>query len=364
MSALLEFMTHIMEGYEGREFAGATFCDLSRAFDCVSHQLLIEKIECYNFSKSSKKLIISYLDNRSQQVRICGVTSASRELKTGVPQGSILGPLLFLIFINNLPACCPGNYTLYADDTTICLRDINFVNLNMRMEAAQSSAQDWFTANELLLNPTKTQTLFLSLKNLDEQEPIRFLGVLLDPKLQWNVHLDSVANKLNTATFMLRNLANNVSQNALRTAYFAICHSHLSYATLVCGRTTDSSRIFALQRRAVRIVARLGYRDDCVQAFKSLDILTLPSIYIYQSLVYVKSNLKHFEKNSDFHNHNTRGGADLRIPYYRLEKCQRGPNYNAVKFYNKVPSNIRILPLNSFKSKIRKFLSLNAFYTY
>ena len=77
----------------------------------------------------------------------------------------------------------------------------------MRMEEAQSSAQDWFTANELLLNPTKTQTLFLSLKNLDEQEPIRFLGVLLDPKLQWNVHLDSVANKLSSATFMLRNLA-------------------------------------------------------------------------------------------------------------------------------------------------------------
>ena len=204
----------------------------------------------------------------------------------------------------------------------------------------------------------------MTLRNNEEQDPVKFLGVLLDPKLQWDVHLDSLARKLNTGIFMLRNLAKNVSHAALRSAYFAVCHSHLSYATLAWGRASDSKRIFALQRRAVRIIAGLGYRDDCAHAFKCLDILTMPSIYIFQSLVYIKNNLPRFEKNSDNHDHNTRSGLDLRVPYCRLERSQRGPNYNAVKFYNRVPTTVRLLPINSFKSRIGKFITINAFYTY
>ena len=114
----------------------------------------------------------------------------------------------------------------------------------------------------------------------------------------------------------------------------------------------------------MRIIAGLGYWDDFAHAFKCLDILTMPYVYIFQSLVYIKNDLPRFGKKSDNHDHNTRSGLDLRVPYCRLERSQRGPNYNAVKFYNRVPTTVRLLPINSYKCRIRKFLSIHAFYTF
>ena len=111
----------------------------------------------------------------------------------------------------------------------------------------------------------------------------------------------------------------------------------------------------------MRIIAGLGYRNNCAQAFKNLDILTVPSIYICQCLVYIKNNLQYFEMNSDHHDHDIRSGSDLKVPYCRFKRSQRGPNYNAVKLFNKVPKDIRLLPINNFQSSIRKFLAMNGF---
>lgn len=274
-------------------------------------------------------------------------------------------PLLFLIFINNLPQSVSGKFTLFADDTTITLQGKDLDAVNARAEETMRGTEEWFTANELLLNSSKTQHMILTLRRMEGQQlPVKFLGVFLDPELRWDVHTVNLAKKLRSGVFLLRNLSRNVSRVALLTAYYAVCHSHLSYATILWGRSSGCSRIFALQRRAVRVVYGLEYREDYRRAFIDLGVLTLPSIYILQCLLYVRENLHLFDESADFHAYNTRYRSDLRAPYYRLERCQRGPFYNAVKAYNKLSSDIKYLNLLTFKKRTKKFLIIHVFYTF
>lgn len=163
---------------------------------------------------------------------------------------------------------------------------------------------------------------------------------------------------------MLRNLRRCVSANVLRTAYFAIIHSHLSYAILAWGHAAETNRIFGLQRRTVRIVTGLGYRDDCRNAFVSLGFLTVPCIYVLECLLYVKQRVGQYRAHEDVHDYNTRGRRNLVPAYWRLGRCQDGVGYWAVKFFNILPENIRSLPINSFKHRMKQYLIKNAFYSF
>ena len=165
----------------------------------------------------------------------------------------------------------------------------------------------------------------------------KFLGVHIDPKARWGAHIDALALKLNKNLYLLRRLAENISQTVLRTAYFAVFHAHLSYAVLVWGHASGAQRLFGLQRKAVRIVSGLGYRDDCRATFKELGILTLPSLYILENLLYVKGNAHLFSAHRDVHAYPTRNKDNLMPIYWLLKRCQNGPGYWAVKFFNVLP---------------------------
>lgn len=195
------------------------------------------------------------------------------------------------------------------------------------------------------------------------KDSVRILGVALDQKLLWDAHTEVVTKKLSKNAFVLRNLAMCVSGGILKQAYFSIFHAHLSYALLVWGHSTGAQRVFAMQRRAIRIIAGLGYRDDCKRAFIGNGILTLPCEFILQNLIYVKNHHDRYARHSDIHNYNTRNKSDLQPVFHRLQRCQNGPGFHAVTYFNKLPKAVKDLGEPQFKRKVKEFLLQKAFYS-
>lgn len=368
-SAILNLTNYINEAFEAGDYVSTVFCDLSKAFDCVSHGLLISKLTKYKFSSNAISLIKSYLTDRSQQVVCDQERSHETHVGIGIPQGSVLGPLLFLIFINNLPMYSTSeHFVIFADDTTVSVRSNDFNDLIGRMCEAHSRAKTWFNNNSLKLNDTKTNHVVFSLRpighcHLPLKESVQFLGVKLDSGLIWDDHIDQLARKLNSNFFLIRNLSLIVSQDVLLNVYYALCHSLFTYAVVAWGHAPQAARIFGLQRKIVRVIAGLRFRDDCRHVFADLKILTFPCVYILHTLVYVHQNIHYYRLNGDFHQYNTRSKNLLSLPFCRLGRCQDGPRFLGTKLYNKIPDTLKGFSVLQFKSKVRNLLIQGCFYS-
>ena len=365
--AILELIESILNSYNENEFLSAAFCDLTKAFDCVQHDILLKKLKYYGFDRTSIDLINSYLSNRTQAVSGIGDVSYELEMTVGVPQGSILGPVLFLIFINDLPLCTSANFVLFADDTTFTNSGDNLFEVLTRCRELRGLSKEWFDTNKLCLNSTKTENMVFSLRHLDDSDSsksVKFLGVHLDPTLKWEMHTSNLASKLCSNIYLLNTLSNVVSTNVLKSAYFALVHSLISYAIVAWGHATSSDRIFRLQRRSIRIISRLGFREDCRSAFVLHKIMTFPCIYIFNCLNFVKTHQDKYKSHQDIHNYLTRNNNKLYPEFVRLKKCQNSPNFMGIKFFNVLPEAIRCLDTNLFKSKLKEYLISKSFYTY
>lgn len=363
---ILDLISEITEAFDKKHYTAALFCDLSKAFDCVDHNILCQKLYAYNFDKRSVDLIKSYLANRRQMVRLGGVASAEGVIDVGVPQGSILGPTIFLIYINDLPASNNNvRFALFADDTTIAQSDNTQELAVSGSRDARARAELWFCTNGLLLNESKTQLMLFAMRPLNEWEGIteaKFLGVTLDTKLQWGPHTTKVSAKVSKGIYVLRGLSKNVSHEILRTAYFALVQAHLSYGILAWGHSSGARGLFALQRRAVRVLAGLGYRDDCREAFVHCQLLTLPCLYILENLLYIKKSNIYLTHNS-VHEHDTRNKKNFVPLYWRLGRCQDGPGYWAIKLFNVLPAQLKQLPVKRFYTEVKSILISNCFYS-
>ena len=289
-------------------------------------------------------------------------------MKRGVPQGSILGPLLFLMYFNDFPQCLgyDAECLLYADDATIIVRGTSCEMVQEKCDRAMGSIREWCIANELCLNESKTMKMLFSLRKSTflNPDPNRFLGVYITaPHLKFDEHASHVGTVISRNIFLLRNLRNAVSLDVAKTAYYALVHSHISYSILAWGNSPAAGYLFRLQRRAIRILGGLAYREDCRQAFISLSIMTLPSIYLLQSVICAHSNQNGLRICADNHSYNTRNKNNIYIQYCRLSATQRGPARMSQVLFNKLPSSMRLLPLNKLKSSFKLFLISRAFYS-
>ena len=311
-----------------------------------------------------------------------GVESNACDIKQGVPQGSILGPLLYILFANDiiyyLQKTPNVHVVCYADDTNVLITGNNLTEAKMTTERVYEEIICWAKKNYLNLNKTKTVSTQFSLSNNTETFKLfegtdseivtcdanKLLGVTFDKHMQWTCHIENLCKKLRTSCYALKFMSKHCSQEILKTLYYANFHSHLRYGIMNWGNSASVNRVFLLQKYAVRILSSLSYRETCRDAFKQLRILTVASLYIFEVCLYVHKNKSIFVRNQARHSHETRS-RDLLIPdSHRTSMFQRSFLYQGCKLYNSLDEDIRVSgSVHIFKHKLKRLLLEKNCYT-
>ena len=275
--AIIEITERIRKSMEEKKVGCGLFVDLSKAFDTINHKILITKMEHYGIRGVAINWFKSYLTNRKQFTFINGFSSSVNFISCGVPQGSVLGPLLFLLYINDLPNISKKlDFFLFADDTNIYFEAKTFSQLEKKMNKELKKLYTWLIVNRLALNISKTNfivfhpqnkekkriTIRINKYTIQEKNEIKYLGVILDASLTWKQHIDKLIKKLNKATAMLYKVRPYVNERTMLTLYYSLIYSHLTYATEVWGNAskTNINRILTIQKRIVRMISYEGNR--------------------------------------------------------------------------------------------------------
>ena len=269
--ALISLTEDIRKNLHEGNIGCGIFVDLQKAFDTVENDILLAKLEHYGIRGLANEWFRSYLSNRKQYVSINGHESSLASVSYGVPQGSVLGPLLFLIYINDLNQAikfCKVHH--FADDTNLLHFNKSLATLNKLVNLDMKNLIVWLNTNKISLNVDKTELIIFKhqKKKLDTEikikiirkrlypsQSVRYLGIKIDQNLNWKDYINDIAVKLNRANALLFKIRNFVNITILETIYFAILDSHINYANLVWTQNSNAmSRILTLQKKAMRII--------------------------------------------------------------------------------------------------------------
>lgn len=374
-SACLELVQHIYENLDAAKYVVGIFYDMSKAFDSLDPHILINKLFNLGLRGTVLEWLSSYLHFRKLYVKVGEHVSDEYDIGLGVPQGSVLGPLLFLLYINDLPAHIGhGLVTLYADDVCIVVSGDDVGEVYDKIRAVNADFLQWCTRNRLILNDSKTVYVnFFKRRSLLENsthindinmaEQVKYLGVFIDQHLKFDAHIDYVCKRLNSAYYLINHMKNTLDLHVLLEIYYALVYSVISYNILVWGAAVNSDRVFICQKRILRMIYNVPPRSTCKMVYKNNKIMTLPSIYIYKAVCYARNNLHLFETNQDNHNYKTRNAAKFRIPRHNTSTFERSPLYLCVQLYNKVPDKIKALTTSKFKNQLKLLLTESCFYS-
>ena len=373
--AALELVDRLFKHLDDGKIPVSVFLDLSKAFDTLNHAILMDKLKYYGLNETSLNWFRSYLHDRYQYTEYNGTCSDVINLTTGVPQGSILGPLLFIIYMNDIHVATSNfKAILYADDTNLLSPMCSFSSSNSlnptKLTEVTNSINDelshvheWLLINKLSVNVTKTKfmifhhqqrridTLIPDLK-LDSQpieyvSEFNFLGLTLDEHLSWKPHVQKVANKTSRTIGILRRLKNIIPISVLRTLYNTLILPHFHYCILSWG--FRMGRLKLLQKRAVRVMSGSRYNAHTDPLFKKLHLVKLSDLFtvnvykIYYKLrheslpTYVANMFKDFSRN---HEHETRQALILDEPNVNTSNGENCIRYLLPRIINKTNHTI------------------------
>ena len=386
-TCLVEVTNYLYKLVDQKKYVAIISLDLSKAFDSINHTLMLNKLALLNLSQQTLQWIKSYLTNRKQRTKFQHFTSEEEPVTSGVPQGSIIGPLLFLAFTNDLPEAFLGKCKIvaYADDTQLLVEATNLKQLLKKIEDLIQTAQKWYSKNSMKNNIGKTEVLIINnkkanLKNINikvnddgeviEIKPkshIKILGVLIDDKLNWTKQVNSVKrNALNS----IRNLhrINHLLPTKLKVnLYNSLVSPYFDYADVVWGGCSkeNSRKLQLAQNFAVKSITGNKKFDSATNSFEKLKFLKLhqrrtihETVFTHKSIL----NLNPTNINSDYLQQrptsNTRNSemGKLNLPRHQTARYENSPLYRTIKSWNSCPNDIPTENIKIHKTSFQKYL--------
>ena len=274
-----------------RGFVNAVvFLDLKKAFDTVDHNILLTKLQYYGIRGSCHNWFTSYLSNRTQTCPMNSFMSSPKLVKCGVPQGTILGPLLFLLYINDLPNCLYFSQPrMYADDTSLTFASVDLKHIDDCLNYDLNRVYIWLSANKLTLNLTKTEFMLVASRQklstfseipsfsindhpVKQVSSVKSLGVHIDQNMSWECHIQNICKKIASALGAIRRIRHLIPFNILINVYDSLVQPHFNYCSVVWGNCGSglSEKLQKLQNRAARILMHASYDSNIDELFRAL----------------------------------------------------------------------------------------------
>lgn len=379
--ALIVLIEKIVSAIDKGEIVVGIFLDLKKAFDTVNHNILLRKLYSYGIRGNAYEWLKDYLNNRQQFVVFDGAESKYEKIMCGVPQGSILGPLLFLMYINDMAYLSDRIFPIiFADDTNIFLSGKNINETITIFNQELTKIVQWLSANQLSLNIAKTVYMvfksarkridqnidvMLSGHALEKVENTKFIGVTLDQNITWVKHIQSVRSKISKGLGIIIRAKKVFTIPTLFTLYNSFIYPHFIYCIEVWGNAANIyiSSLFKLQKKVVRIIKSASFLANTAPIFKELKILPLHNIYRQRVNIFMFKFVKNmlpeimndlFIRNIDLDRRSTRQNNKLQIPFCKTVLYQNTIRYQGVKEWNEISDIIdHKCSIHTFKFRLK-----------
>lgn len=384
VGAVVDMVDFITEEIDKNKYVIVVFIDLRKAFDTVDIGILLDKLQKMGFRGVCYDLLKSYSENRVSYVCMDDCESERLVMTTGVAQGSVLGPIEYLLYVHSLKFLKMGSrYYKFADDTAFVLSADNMGELENVMNQDLELYYDWLCYNRLTLNIDKTVYMIIKQKNkkrcdieikindtaLKKVEEYRYLGLLIDDKLSWRFHIEKLKNKLAPMIGAVRRCANFLNDRARRVIYESFIASQLRYMIVCWGNAPKylMEQIQRYQNRAVKAVYALDYFTSTDSLYTNTSIFNIEKMRAYEQVKLIYNIKKNYLKTqtklqlvNECHAYPIRTQNQLRTNYRRTVKSQNTPIYRSIMTYNSVP--VTVTDSNNPKKmcrNLREYLELN-----